>query len=58
VVSEEVHKVCTRVNLGTSQMEVHTRFTQKFPSKIKTFVNLVNLVNLFHPCAGARMHAR
>ena len=55
---EEVHKVHTRVNLGTSEVEVHTRFTRKFISKIKAFVNLVNLVNLFHPHTCARMYAR
>jgi hypothetical protein len=58
VAPEEVHKVHTRVNLGTSEAEVHTRFTPKFLSRIRASVNLVNLVNLFHPYACARMHAR
>ena len=55
---EQVPKVHTRVNPGAVEMEVHTRFTRKFLSEIRAFVNLVNLVNLFHPYACARTRVR
>jgi hypothetical protein len=58
LVPEKVRQVHTRVNLGASEVEVHTRFTRKFMSEIKAFVNLVNLVNLFHPYTCARTCAR